>query len=83
VTIQRPAGMGAFHFSVLATLRAAQLLRGCTPRVEGSHKATVIAQFEVAEGKVKQLLSVTADPLAHVALAAPMLEEELAVVDAV
>ena len=75
--------MGAFHFSVLATLRAAQLLRGCTPRVEGSHKATVIAQFEVAEGKVKQLLSVTADPLAHVALAAPMLEEELAVVDAV
>jgi hypothetical protein len=75
--------MGAFHFSVLSTLRAAQLLRGCTPRVEGLHKYTVIAQCEVAEGKVKQLLSVTADPLAHVALAAPIFEEELAVVDAV
>jgi hypothetical protein len=74
--------MGAFHFSVLSTLRAAQLLRGCTPRVEGLHKYTVIAQCEVAEGKVKQLLSVTADPLAHVALAEAMLEE-LAVVDAV
>ena len=75
--------MGAFHFSVLSTLRAAQLLRGCTPRVEGLHKYTVIAQCEVAEGKVKQLLSVTADPLAHIALAEPMLEEALAVVDAV
>ena len=75
--------MGAFHFSVLSTLRAAQLLRGCTPRVDGLHKYTVIAQCEVAEGKVKQLLSVTADPLAHVALGEPMLEEALAVVDAV
>ncbi len=82
MTIQRPAGMGAFHFSVLSTLRAAQLLRGCTPRVVGLHKYTVIAQCEVAEGKVKQVLSVTADPLAHVALAETMLEE-LAVVDAV
>ena len=75
--------MGAFHFSVLSTLRAQQLLRGCTPRVEGIHKATVIAQFEVAEGKVKQLLSVTADPLMHVALIEPTLDQELAVVDAV
>ena len=54
--IQRPAGMGAFQFAVLSTLRAAQLIRGCRPRVEGTHKAIVTAQCEVSEGKVAQLL---------------------------
>ena len=50
--------MGAFQFVVLATLRAAQLIRGCEPRVfTGDHKKTVIAQCEVAEGKVAQLAS--------------------------
>ena len=53
--IQRPPGVGAFQFVILATLRAAQLMRGCRPRVDGMHKATVIAQFEVAEGKVTQV----------------------------
>jgi hypothetical protein len=52
--IQRPAGIGAFQFVILATLRAAQLMRGCRPRVDGTHKATVIAQIEVSEGKVMQ-----------------------------
>lgn len=51
--IQRPDGIGAFEFVVLATLRAAQLMRGCIPRVEGPHKATVMAQVEVATGKVR------------------------------
>jgi hypothetical protein len=56
--IHRPAGMGAFQFVVLATLRAAQLMKGCRPRVEvGVHKSTIVAQVEVAEGKVKQLLT--------------------------
>ena len=50
--IQRPAGIGTFEFVVLATLRAAQLMRGCRPRVDGIHKAAVIAQLEVAQGKV-------------------------------
>ena len=50
--IQRPAGLGTFEFVVLATLRAAQLMRGCRPRVDGIHKAAVIAQLEVAQGKV-------------------------------
>ena len=58
--IQRPPGMGAFQFVVLATLRAAQLMRGCRPRVDGTHKATIIAQFEVAEGKVTQVSPATA-----------------------
>ena len=54
--IQRPADMGAFQFAVLATLRAAQLMRGCIPRVDGGdHKPTVVAQREVAAGKVTPL----------------------------
>jgi DNA-directed RNA polymerase subunit K/omega len=53
--IQRPPGMGAFQFVVLSTLRAAQLIRGCRPRVDGGHKAIITAQFEVAEGKVTPL----------------------------
>jgi len=60
--INRPEGMGAFQFVVLATLRAAQLIRGCRPRVDGTHKATVTAQVEVAEGKVTQLVGVPAAP---------------------
>ena len=50
--VQRPIDFNAFEFVVLAGLRAAQLARGCTPRVKGSDKVTVTAQAEVAEGKV-------------------------------
>jgi DNA-directed RNA polymerase subunit K/omega len=46
--------MNAFEFAVVAGLRAAQLQRGCTPRVEQSHKASVTAQHEVAERKVRR-----------------------------
>jgi DNA-directed RNA polymerase subunit K/omega len=42
----------AFEFVVVASLRAAQLMRGCTPRVDGTGKAVTIAQREVAAGKV-------------------------------
>lgn len=52
--MQRPAGVGAFQFVVLASLRAVQLARGCRPRVDGTHKHAVMAQLEVAEGKVFQ-----------------------------
>jgi DNA-directed RNA polymerase subunit K/omega len=44
--------MNAFEFAVLAGLRAAQLRRGCTPRVPGSPKLAVTAQQEVAARKV-------------------------------
>jgi DNA-directed RNA polymerase subunit K/omega len=44
--------MGAFHFVAIAALRAAQLTRGCRPRVDGDHNTSVFAQREVAEGKV-------------------------------
>jgi DNA-directed RNA polymerase subunit K/omega len=50
--IQRPVEIGAFHFVVVAALRAAQLTRGCQPRVDGLHKATVTAQLEVSEGRI-------------------------------
>jgi len=57
--IHRPPLVGAFQFVVLAGLRAAQLTRGCRPRVEGVHKITVLAQMEIAEGKVLQLSAAT------------------------
>ena len=46
------AEMGKFEFIVLSSLRAAQLIKGCTPRVPVSHKRTTTALHEVAGGKV-------------------------------
>jgi RNA polymerase Rpb6 len=64
--IQRPPDFGAFQFVVLSALRAAQLMRGCTPRVDhGIHKPIITAQWEVAEGKV------TAVPDAHPVVGRP------------
>ena len=76
--IHRPADMGTFQFVVLSSLRAVQLTRGCRPRVEvGDHKRNVIAQLEVAEGKVFELLP-SAVPLVE-ATAAPVPVEEVLV----
>jgi DNA-directed RNA polymerase subunit K/omega len=50
--VKRPDGMNAFEFSVLSGLRAAQLNRGCTPRVVRCAKSAVTAQQEVAQRKV-------------------------------
>jgi DNA-directed RNA polymerase subunit K/omega len=44
--------MGSFEFVVVSALRAAQLMKGCTPRVTGDRTTSVIARREVAEGKV-------------------------------
>jgi DNA-directed RNA polymerase subunit K/omega len=46
--------MNAFEFAVVAGLRAAQLQRGCTSRVERAEKHAVTAQHEVAERKVRR-----------------------------
>ena len=56
--VRRPDDMNAFEFVVLSALRAGQLQRGCTPRVDQSPKHAVTAQHEVAERKV---LAVRAD----------------------
>jgi DNA-directed RNA polymerase subunit K/omega len=50
--IQRPVEMSGFMFSVLSTLRAKQLMRGCIPRVATIQKVIMTAQLEVAAGKV-------------------------------
>ena len=50
--VHRPSHFSAFEFAVLSGLRAKQLVRGCIPRVEGTQKTTVMAQLEVAAGKV-------------------------------
>jgi len=50
--VKRPDGMNAFEYVVLCSLRAAQLQRGCTPRVPPSPKVAVTAQHELAERKI-------------------------------
>ena len=61
--------MGAFEFVIVASLRAAQLMRGCRPKVEGLHKNTVIAQLEVAHGRVSaQSADESAEPFASSAV---------------
>jgi DNA-directed RNA polymerase subunit K/omega len=52
--IRRPDDISTFEFAVLSGLRAAQLHRGCSPRVEPSGKIAVTAQHEVAERKVRR-----------------------------
>ncbi len=54
--IQRPEQMNAFEFVVVSSLRAAQLMRGCTPRVTTTQKTIMTAQLEVAAGKVARLV---------------------------
>lgn len=45
----------AFEFSRVSALRAAQLMRGSTPRVAPATKHTVTARHEVAAGLVRAL----------------------------
>lgn len=56
--MQAPSGMSTVEFVVVASLRAAQLSRGCTPKVEGEHKRIVIAQMEVAQRKIVRIADV-------------------------
>jgi len=56
--VKRPADMKAFEFAVMSGLRAAQLHRGCTPRVEPCEKMIVTAQHEVATRKVLRVATV-------------------------
>jgi len=53
--VQRPSGTNPFEFVVVSGLRAAQLMRGCIPRVERQHKVITTAQIEVATGKVARI----------------------------
>jgi DNA-directed RNA polymerase subunit K/omega len=53
--VQRPSGTNPFEFVVVSGLRAAQLMRGCIPRVDRQHKVITTAQIEVATGKVARI----------------------------
>lgn len=62
--VKRPEGFNQFEFVVVSGLRAAQLTRGCTPRVSAiGHKSIVTAQMEVAAYKVSRLPSNPALPV--------------------
>ena len=60
--MRRPPAIGAFEFVVLSALRAAQLMRGCIPKVEGAHKLTTTAQWEVASGKIVNIYDASLAP---------------------
>ncbi|MGE0703563.1 MAG: DNA-directed RNA polymerase subunit omega [Vicinamibacterales bacterium] len=49
-----PPGVGVLQFVVLASLRAAQLMRGCRPKLDGFHKPVFMALREVSEGKISE-----------------------------
>jgi DNA-directed RNA polymerase subunit K/omega len=41
-----------FELVIMAGARAHQLLRGCTPKIEGPEKPARLAMLEVKQGKV-------------------------------
>lgn len=51
----------AFEFVTVSSARARQLLKGCTPRSEGSAKPARLAQQEVREGKVGKVQDTDAE----------------------
>lgn len=51
--VNRPREENSFEFVRVASLRAAQLMRGCTARVPAAAKAVITAQREVARGFVR------------------------------
>ena len=53
--IYRSNRVSTFEFVVVAALRAKQLTRGATPRVDGEHKPFITAQLEVLTGKVQKI----------------------------
>jgi DNA-directed RNA polymerase subunit K/omega len=50
--VNRPINFNSYEFVVVSSLRAKQLLAGCTAHVDGEHTAAVKAQMEVAGGHV-------------------------------
>lgn len=58
--VSRPVGTNAYEFVIVSALRTHQLMAGCLPRVHGEHKATTIAQMEVAAGQVSSAVPVVA-----------------------
>jgi DNA-directed RNA polymerase subunit K/omega len=59
--VNRPTHLNAYEFAVVCSLRAQQLLAGCTPRLAGDHSAATMAQMEVAAGCVGRAEAATND----------------------
>lgn len=55
--VHRPPDYSAFEFVVVSGLRAAQLMRGCTARIDSTFKWITTAQLEVAAGKVAKTVT--------------------------
>jgi DNA-directed RNA polymerase subunit K/omega len=53
--------MGRFEFVRLSSLRAAQPIGGCTPRIPASCKPTSTALREVIQGKVRAMSAADAE----------------------
>ena len=47
--------MNKFEYVVVAGARAKQLLKGCTPKVEGPDKKARLAMKEVKLGKIEKV----------------------------
>jgi DNA-directed RNA polymerase subunit K/omega len=52
---ERAEVTNAFEFVILAGERARQLLRGCTPRIEGPQKPARLAALEVKQGHIRKI----------------------------
>ena len=74
--VHRSSGANAFEFIRVASLRAAQLMQGCTPLVSQSHRSVLTAQLEVAAGKIRA----SERPDIYGAPAAPVVHGQLDVV---
>lgn len=57
---RRPFDSNAYEFVMIASQRAHQLMAGCIPLMTGEHKATTMAQMEVAAGKIVRLPATSA-----------------------
>ena len=45
----------SFELVIMAGARAHQLLRGCTPKIEGPEKPARLAMLEVKQGRVRKV----------------------------
>ncbi len=57
---RRPYDSNAYEFVMIASQRAHQLMAGCIPTLAGAHKATTMAQMEVAAGNIARVPAASA-----------------------
>jgi DNA-directed RNA polymerase subunit K/omega len=55
MAVEKSVVQNKFELVVLAGARARQLLKGCTPRTEGSEKPARLAALEVKQGHVRKV----------------------------